>query len=82
MIESLLAEITGVDEDLAHEDPYAVCDEHLDMDFEAFERLINKLLPYCAEGLSPLTKKHYRGFAKECDGHGEWIVKLAVEKDE
>jgi hypothetical protein len=73
MIGDVLVAVTGESEELVYEDPYSVCEEHFNMDFQDFEKLVGLLLPLCAEGISPLTKEHLRGFAK--DSMWLWKVK-------
>jgi hypothetical protein len=74
MIEDVLAKITGIDTEIVYEDPYSVCEEHFNMDFNDFEAIINKLLPLCAESISPLTKSYFRGF----EADGEWLYKQKI----
>jgi hypothetical protein len=45
--------------------------EHFGIDLRIFAELIEKLLPFCASGTSPLTGASYRGFAKD----GCFVVK-------
>lgn len=39
-------------------------------------RIVSDLLPFCAEGTSPLTQRSYRGFAAD----GAFIIKQQVEE--
>lgn len=44
------------------------------IDLQVFTRIVEALIPFCAEGRSPLTGNHYRGFAKD----GAWLAKGQV----
>lgn len=44
------------------------------IDLQEFTRILEALIPFCAEGKSPLTGNHYRGFAKD----GCFLAKIQV----
>lgn len=73
----LACEITG----LNVEDVNKVNDElyeQMDVYFDSFHEIVNRLLPLIDVGESPLTKKRFKGFSKIEDGMGCWIVRTEI----
>lgn len=52
-------------------------DEEFGIDLNTLAEIATKLLPLCAEGVSPLTGNAYRGFAR---GNG-FIAKVSISQD-
>lgn len=48
--------------------------EHYDMNLDQLEMIVERLLPLCSLGKSPLTSNWYQGFAKD----NIWIIKRKV----
>ena len=61
MIEELAAHILGVDVDERWEDLDELLFDEFNIDLNIFENLIEKLMPLCEVGHSPLTDISYRG---------------------
>ena len=77
MIEELAAHILGVDVDERWEDLDELLFDEFNIDLEIFENLIEKLMPLCEVGHSPLTGTSYRGFADVKNGF--WLEKIEIE---
>lgn len=77
----LACEITGLDVENVDGDISLVEDslcEKLNVDFDSFHEIVNRLLPLIDVGESPLTKKRFKGFSKIEDGMGCWIVRVGI----
>jgi hypothetical protein len=80
-VAELACEITGTDEEAIYGDFDILEDrlyEELNIDFDSFHEIINRLLPLVDVGKSPLSGKHFKGFSKVEDGMGCWIVKAEI----
>lgn len=78
-LEELACVILGVDYDEIEGD-FGTIErelwEQLNIDFDGFTNLINRLVPLIDVGKSPLTSKRYKGFAdtkNQC-----WLAKVEV----
>ena len=77
----LACEITGLDVEEVDGDFSIVEDtllDELNIDFDSFHEIVNRLLPLIDVGESPLTKKRFKGFSKIEDGMGCWIVRTEI----
>ena len=77
MIEELAAHILGVDVDERWEDLDELLFDEFNIDLNIFENLIEKLMPLCEVGHSPLTSISYRGFADI--EKGMWLENIEIE---
>lgn len=78
MIEDLIATICKVDVDAEWDNLEEILWDEFEIDLGNFERLVNKLLPLCEVGQSPLTGIKSRGFAdtkEQC-----WIMRIEEPK--
>lgn len=78
MIEELIAKVCGVDVDEEFENLDETLWDKFEIESHNFERLVNKLLPLCEVGQSPLTGIKSRGFAdtkEHC-----WIMRIEEPK--
>ena len=78
MIEELAAHILGVDVDERWEDLGELLFDEFNIDLNIFENLIEKLMPLCEVGHSPLTGISYRGFADI--EKGMWLENIEIEQ--
>ncbi len=78
MIEELIAKVCGVDVDENFENLDEILWDKFEIDYSNFERLVNKLLPLCEVGKSPLTGIKSRGFADTKEQR--WIMRIEVSK--
>ena len=77
----LACEITGTDIETVYGNFDVIEDalyEKLNIDFDSFHEIINRLLPLIDVGKSPLSGKFFKGFSKIEDGRGCWIVKAEI----
>ena len=80
-VAELACEITGTDEEAIYGDFGLLEDrlyEELNVDFDSFHEIVNRLLPLVDVGRSPLSGKFFKGFSKIEDGRGCWIVKTEI----
>lgn len=74
-VSDLFAQVLGYNpEDYPEDEVEDKCIQKYGLDFEELATLIEDLLPYCAEGRSPLTDTRYRGFAH----NGAFIIKQEI----
>ena len=78
MIEELIAKVCGVDVDENFDNLDEILWDKFEIDYSNFERLVNKLLPLCEVGQSPLTGIKSRGFADTKDHC--WIMRIEVSE--
>lgn len=78
MIEELIAKVCGVDVDENFENLDEILWDKFEIDFDNFEKLINKLLPLCDVGVSPLTGIKSRGFSDR--EYPCWIMRIEEPK--
>lgn len=62
-------------EEMDESEVYGWFYDHYGIDDEMFDAIISDLLPLCAEGISPLTEKKYRGFAND----NMWLLNKEVK---
>lgn len=77
----LACEITGLNVKKVNNNFSLVEDtllDELNIDFDSFHEIVNRLLPLIDVGESPLTKKRFKGFSKIEDGMGCWIVRTEI----
>ena len=63
-----------IDDDLDISELEEILYNECDMNFDQLYLIIEKLLPLCQIGKSPLTDKVYQGFAKD----NLWIIKREI----
>jgi hypothetical protein len=76
-VEELACHITGLDYDEIDADTTTIEEklyEEFGCDLEQFTDIIQRLLPMIDIGVSPLTKKRYKGFSDT--EKGIWFVKM------
>ena len=78
MIEELIAKVCGVDVDAEFDNLDEILWDKFEIDYSNFERLVNKLLPLCEVGQSPLTGIISRGFADTKEQR--WIMRIEEPK--
>ena len=80
-VAELACEITGTDIETVYGD-FDVIEkalyEKLNIDFDSFHEIVNRLLPLIDIGKSPFSEKFFKGFSKIEDGKGCWIVKTEI----
>ena len=78
-VAELLCRVCGIDPDSEHVDAYRDSDQlaldRYGIDLDVLTRIVSDLLPFCAEGISALGGKRYKGFAHD----GAFIVKQEVD---
>lgn len=80
-VAELACEITGTDEEAIYGDFGLLEDrlyEELNVDFDSFHEIVNRLLPLVDVGKSPLSGKFFKGFSKIEGSRGCWIVKVEI----
>ncbi len=78
-LEELAAHICGLNYDHVN---YSQIEERLyeefEIDYDSFQRLIEKLVPMIDVGTSPLTGTLYKGFSKIEGNHGCWVLRIEI----
>ncbi|WP_315507002.1 hypothetical protein [Capnocytophaga leadbetteri] len=80
-VAELACEITGTDIETVYGDFDVLEDslyEKLNIDFDSFHEIVNRLLPLVDVGKSPLSGKFFKGFSKIEGSRGCWIVKVEI----
>lgn len=76
-VEELACKILGINyDDVDSSDIEQSLYEEFEIDFEAFQNIVSRLLPLIDVGESPLTKKRYKGFSNQM---GSWYTKIEIK---
>lgn len=78
-VNELICHLCGLNEDADYDEVVDSLWEKYQIDFENFEKLIKDILPLIDVGVSPLTKQTHKGFSRQADGVGFWLLKIEVK---
>lgn len=80
-IYELVCHLCGLNDGADYAEVHEALYEKYEVDMDAFEKIIQDLLPLIDVGISPLTNTRFKGFSKIENGHGFWLARVEVNND-